>query len=187
MPNPAISPKRAAFVREYVKDFNATAAALRAGYSARTAASQGGRLLDNVEIQTAIKQLTDSATSACIMDHIEACEILTAMARGHIGHYMGEDGAINQSAITGTFPQAVQSVDVVTQVDDKGNVSHVTKLRLNDRVRAIERLAKLRGWDAPTKVAPTTPDGTEPYQPVMSPEEAAATYMEAMQRAVSRD
>lgn len=148
MPNPELSPKRAAFVREYIVDFNATAAALRAGYSARTAASQGGRLLDNVEIQTAIKQLTDSATSACIMEYAEACEILTAMARGNIGHYMGVDGGIDRAAIVNDYPQAVQSVDVVTLPDG----GQVTKLRLNDRVRALERLAKLRGWDRPAQV-----------------------------------
>ena len=46
------------FVTEYVKDMNATKAAERAGYSKRTAYSQGQRLLKNVEIKKASLLLT---------------------------------------------------------------------------------------------------------------------------------
>ena len=46
--------KQHRFVVEYLVDLNATQAALRAGYSARTAAQQGSRLLKNVEVQAAI-------------------------------------------------------------------------------------------------------------------------------------
>lgn len=46
--------KQRSFVREYLIDLNATKAATRAGYSAKTAASQGERLLRNVEIQRAV-------------------------------------------------------------------------------------------------------------------------------------
>ena len=44
------------FVKEYLKDLNATQAAIRAGYSERTAGSLGQRLLKNVEIQKAIQK-----------------------------------------------------------------------------------------------------------------------------------
>lgn len=47
----ALTPKQRRFVEEYLIDLNATQAAIRAGYSAKTAASQGERLLRNVEIQ----------------------------------------------------------------------------------------------------------------------------------------
>jgi phage terminase small subunit len=50
----ALAPKRAAFVREYLIDLNATQAAERAGYSPKTAYSQGHRLLKDAEIQRAI-------------------------------------------------------------------------------------------------------------------------------------
>ncbi len=42
------------FIREYLIDFNATRAALKAGYSKKTAYSQGHRLLKYAEIQEAI-------------------------------------------------------------------------------------------------------------------------------------
>jgi phage terminase small subunit len=51
-----MTPQQEAFVREYLIDLNATQAAIRAGYSAKTAGSQGERLLKNVEIAEAIKE-----------------------------------------------------------------------------------------------------------------------------------
>lgn len=47
--------KQAAFVREYLIDFNATQAAIRAGYSQRTAGSQAHDLLKKPDIQAALK------------------------------------------------------------------------------------------------------------------------------------
>jgi phage terminase small subunit len=49
--------RRARFAQEYVKDLNATQAAIRAGYSAKTAKAQGSRLLTRVDVQTAIQAL----------------------------------------------------------------------------------------------------------------------------------
>lgn len=51
-----LTPKQQLFVEEYLIDFNATQAAIRAGYSENTAYSQGPRLLENVEIQRGIEK-----------------------------------------------------------------------------------------------------------------------------------
>lgn len=51
----ALSPKQQAFVNEYLLCWNASKAAIKAGYSERTAYSQGSRLLKNVEIIEAIQ------------------------------------------------------------------------------------------------------------------------------------
>lgn len=52
---PKLTDKQSAFVREYLVDLNATQAAIRAGYSERTANAQAGRLLANVGIREAIE------------------------------------------------------------------------------------------------------------------------------------
>jgi phage terminase small subunit len=51
-----LTPKQAAFVREYLIDLNATQAAIRAGYSAKTANEQGSRLLTNVSVHSLIQK-----------------------------------------------------------------------------------------------------------------------------------
>ncbi|MGL4640508.1 MAG: terminase small subunit [Shewanella sp.] len=51
-----MTPKQEAFIQEYLIDLNATQAATRAGYSARTANEQGARLLANVSVRKAIEE-----------------------------------------------------------------------------------------------------------------------------------
>ncbi len=56
----SLTPKQACFVEEYLVDLNATQAALRAGYSPKTAYSQGERLLKNVEVHRAIQEAQEA-------------------------------------------------------------------------------------------------------------------------------
>lgn len=51
-----LNSKQQCFVLEYLVDLNATQAAIRAGYSAKTAYSQGQRLLKDVELQGALQE-----------------------------------------------------------------------------------------------------------------------------------
>lgn len=50
----ALTEKQKRFVEEYLIDLNATQAAIRAGYSVKTADQQGSRLLANVKVQQVI-------------------------------------------------------------------------------------------------------------------------------------
>lgn len=51
-----MTPKQQRFIEEYLVDLNATQAAIRAGYSAKTACEQGSRLLANVKIANALAE-----------------------------------------------------------------------------------------------------------------------------------
>jgi len=62
-----LTPKQRLFVAEYLVDLNATQAAIRAGYSKKTAKSQGQRLLTNVDVAAAIQKAFE--------DRIERTEI----------------------------------------------------------------------------------------------------------------
>lgn len=55
----ALSPKHQRFVAEYLVDLNATQAAIRAGYSAKTARQQGARLLSNASISAALREANE--------------------------------------------------------------------------------------------------------------------------------
>jgi len=50
----ALTPKQQAFVREYIVDLNASASAVRAGYSPKTSMEQGYQLLHNTSVAEAI-------------------------------------------------------------------------------------------------------------------------------------
>ena len=50
-----LAPRQARFVKEYLVDLNGTQAAIRSGYSSRTANEQAARLLANVYVKTAVE------------------------------------------------------------------------------------------------------------------------------------
>ncbi len=54
-----LNSKQRLFTIEYLKDRNATSAAIRAGYSKKTASSQASRLLTNVKVQEIINKQTE--------------------------------------------------------------------------------------------------------------------------------
>lgn len=56
-----LNEKQKAFCREYIKDFNATQAATRAGYSKRTGSRHAHRLLKKAEILAYIEELKHDA------------------------------------------------------------------------------------------------------------------------------
>jgi hypothetical protein len=60
--------KQAAFSREYPKDFCATQAAIRAGYSEATAYSIGSELLKKPEVRAAIERRMAAAADAAMVD-----------------------------------------------------------------------------------------------------------------------
>lgn len=61
-----LSPKQEKFIREYLKDNNATKAAVRAGYSKKTARQAGQRLLTNVVIKQRVEKV-----AVKVLDKIE--------------------------------------------------------------------------------------------------------------------
>lgn len=72
----ALTPKQQRFVDEYLLDVNATQAAIRAGYSEKTAYSQGQRLLKNVEVE---KFLSERARSASQKVDLSAERVLRGL------------------------------------------------------------------------------------------------------------
>jgi phage terminase small subunit len=97
----ALNAKRAAFVREYLIDLNATQAAIRAGYSPRSARVTGTRLLADAAIQarvqTAQAELSEHAlvTAQDVVKGLrrEAENADSASARvaawAHLGKHLG--------------------------------------------------------------------------------------------------
>ncbi len=63
LPLDKLSPQQAKFARAYVLSFNATKAALEAGYSQKTARQQGSRLLTSVDMQAAVRHLLGECMS----------------------------------------------------------------------------------------------------------------------------
>lgn len=92
--------KQMRFCDEYLIDLNATQAAIRAGYSKKTAYAIGNENLMKPELKKYIEQRMAEKESALIADQDEVLKYLTAVMRGqtkaevvvveNIGDYMSE-------------------------------------------------------------------------------------------------
>lgn len=74
--------KQKRFCDEYLIDCNATQAAIRAGYSEKTAQEQGARLLSNVMVKKYIDEQLELLHNEKTADAQEVLEYLTAVLRG---------------------------------------------------------------------------------------------------------
>ena len=81
------------FVVEYQVDLNATQAALRAGYSARTAPQQGSRLLKNVEVHAAIATQQAQQLDAVDVQIADVLRDLKAIAHTDL-HVLSEQSGV---------------------------------------------------------------------------------------------
>ncbi|MBP7498569.1 MAG: terminase small subunit [Chryseobacterium sp.] len=72
--------KRKIFVSEYSKSGNATEAAKKAGYSARTAYSAGQRLLKNVEVLEEIKKVQNEALAKAELSVTDVVKLVKDIA-----------------------------------------------------------------------------------------------------------
>lgn len=70
------------FCQEYIKDMNATQAAIRTGYSEKTANRIGSRLLSNVDIKTRVAELREAYFNENIMTAQQVEYELTRIALG---------------------------------------------------------------------------------------------------------
>lgn len=77
-----LTAKQKRFCEEYIIDCNATQAAIRAGYSEKTAYSMGQRLSKKVEVKNYIDTLLENVKNDSIAEAKEVMEYLTSVMRG---------------------------------------------------------------------------------------------------------
>ena len=148
--------KREAFIREYLIDENATQAAIRAGYSPRTAGQQGYRLLKDAQISTAIEQARSKVIER-ISDRYEVTtekliHSLAVKAFGSMADYIrvtpDGDAYVDLSACDRDQLTAIQEVkveDVVEGRDENQRTIRKITIKLYDSTAAAVHLLKMRG------------------------------------------
>ncbi len=138
-----LTAKQAKFVSEYIKDLNATQAAIRSGYSAKTAYSQGQRLLKNVEVKLAIGKLSEKAFDR---NEISVDRILQETAKiAFLDISKAFDSAGNLLDITKMPKDIVAAIGGLevssSEIGDSVTVS-LSKIKIIEKIRALDLLGK---------------------------------------------
>lgn len=140
----ALTRKQQAFVNEYLKSFNATQAAIAAGYSEKTAYAIGSENLRKPEILAELERIYRENT----MSADEVLYHLTTIARGDFADLVDRFGDIDLDKAVemgkSNLIRKVKRKTIVTANDETGEGSDIleSELEAYDRLKALELLAK---------------------------------------------
>ncbi len=182
-----LTPKQQRFCEEYPLDFCATRAAIRAGYSEKTAMSIGSRLLRNVKVQEFLRQQADETSSRLEIEREAVLRELAAIAFSDITSVV-RWGKIQVKCHDGASSTVKYDIDLIPSEDLSRDaaraISEVRRTRdgvtvkLHSKLAALETLAKHLGlfnqpdeeepprkieihWGLPRELKPPTPSRTE--------------------------
>ena len=139
--------RQARFVAEYLIDLNATKAAIRAGYSKKTAYSQGQRLLKNVEIASQVADKTGKRLDRLEISADRVLQELAKLAFYDPGALLESDGSMKQiREIDDLTRMAVAGLEVTELFEGTGDEKHAyglcKKIKLADKGQNLERLGR---------------------------------------------
>lgn len=148
-PSAKLTRKQRVFIDEYLLDFNATQAAIRAGYSPKTAYSIGSENLRKPELYAEIKRrLDERAVSA-----EEALDIISKQARADIGDFMDENGvfqldprAAQKNGLTRLIKKAKQKTTLIRgREDEPDREVRELEIEIYDAQAAVDKILRVYG------------------------------------------
>lgn len=156
LPSDELTDKQRLFCIHYIKTFNATQSAIKAGYSADTAHVQGPRLLGNVRVSSYIKELKGNLTDSLFLDAMDVlrkyAEIAFAditdyvrfgkkevQAMGAFGPLKDEDGRPIMKEINYVDFNESLAVDGTIITEAKQGKDGVS-IKLADKMKALDKL-----------------------------------------------
>ncbi|MCX7132283.1 terminase small subunit [Aeromonas sp.] len=142
-----LSDKQELFAREYLKDLNATQAAIRAGYSAKTAQMQSSRLLLNVMVQGRIAELKAARNEELKIDANYVLRRLVEIDEMDVLDIMTDEMNIKPvSQWPPVWRRYLTGFDLAEMFEGRGDdremVGILKKIKWPDKVKNLELLGK---------------------------------------------
>lgn len=136
-----ITDKQWKFVQEYLCDLNATQAALRAGYSSRSAAKLGFQLLENPRIQSALLAERQRLAASLEITPERVLHEYARLAFSDMRRYSswGPAGVTLRASTELSDDDAMAIAEVSETIGEK---THAVRFKLHDKKGALDSLAK---------------------------------------------
>lgn len=148
--------KQRMFVEEYLIDLNATQAAIRAGYSAKTADQQGSRMLANVKVQQAIAERMAERSKRTGVNQDRVVLELAKMAFVKMTDVVDSNGRIKEGAADDDLA-CIESIKY-KESDNEFGGSVEREVKIGSKLKALELLGKHLGmWNDKLDVNVTAP------------------------------
>lgn len=142
-----LTDKQIKFCEEYLVDLNATQAAIRAGYSEKTADRIAYQNLRKLEIQEKIRELQIESRKKTEITKERILDELNCLLSSKITDYL----SFNGSKITfKSFDKLTESQ--IKAIESIKETRHGIELKLHGKSWTIERVCKMLGFDGPTDI-----------------------------------
>lgn len=145
-----LTPKQKRFVDEYLIDLNATQAAIRAGYSPKTANEQGARLLANVSIAQTLQKAMQDREQRTEITQDRVLQEYARLAFYDPRKLFQPDGTPKPiEALDDDTAAALAGLEVREEFEGAGEnrtfVGYTKKYKLANKLGALDSLAKHLG------------------------------------------
>lgn len=151
-----LTEKQQRFVDEYLIDLNATQAAIRAGYSVKTANEQGSQLLAKLSIQQAIAEQMAERSKRTGINQDRVVLELAKIALVKMTDIVDSHGKIKSDASSDDLA-CIESVKYKESESDTGS-SVEREVKIASKLKALELLGKHLGmWNDKLDVNITQP------------------------------
>lgn len=132
------------FCYEYIKDLNATQAAIRAGYAPKAAFVQGSRLLSVVSVHLLVEKLRAEQRLKMKMSADEVLEEIAKLARSNVKRVFSPDGKIlSPHEMDDDAAAAVESFEARMEfADDGAPPEEIRKIKMHSKLGALKILAQ---------------------------------------------
>lgn len=139
-----LSPKQQRFADEYLIDLNATQAAIRAGYSPKSAEQQGSRLLRNAKVRAYIDERMAEHSKRTGVNQERIIRELARIAFLDPTQLVDMDTAELLSDTSADDRAAISSIKVKTMSSEETEMIE-REIRFADKIKALELLGKRFG------------------------------------------
>ncbi len=142
-----LTPKQSAFVEEFACDLNATQAAIRAGYSAKTAKEQATRLLSNVHVAAEIAKGRAARSERTGISADRVLQELARIAFFDVRKALNPDGTMKPlDELDDDTAAAIAGLDIAEIRDGEGMpIGTLKKIKIADKLVALDKLARNLG------------------------------------------
>lgn len=150
-----LNAKQERFVLEYLVDLNATQAAIRAGYSQKTAGAQAHDLLKKPEIQDAIAAARNATSQRLELTREDCIRQYQRIAFSDPRKLFSPGGGILPiTQLDDDTAAAVQGYEIEYRLLDGPDSPPVPVLKIKwaDRKGALDSVMRAQGWNLPDKV-----------------------------------
>jgi phage terminase small subunit len=150
-----LTPKEKIFISEYLKDFNATQAAIKAGYSKKTAFVIGYEILRKPYIQDAIKIQVDAILSdnkKLALKIVKECEKIAFSKLDDFLEF--DDDGVTLKASKDVDTSALESIQI-DEMYGKAGSSVKKRIKQHDKLKALDILARYTELYKDTQVSLT--------------------------------